>query len=442
MQGKRYKKYYENDQYRETVNLLNKYINSDSENIEAYKIRGNSYFELNQLPYAINDFKKAIEIDPNYTDAHYNLAGVYEELEQLDSAEYHLRSYISLQANDPNGYLRLGMNLAMQGNSGSTLTLYEQAYKLDTTSLISIQVLMEQYFIEKLFEKSIEFSKRAKTIDPALIDAYITHGKSALYSWNFKTAIEQSDQALEIDSLNFDAYLLGLNARIMDRTNPDILFMNTDMEFKFKNSGSVIDNQGTLSDTESLLSKIKQGEILGLDEYFQFYVSQQYSKSFSPYLPSGPEIPELFRDESFEELCKYTSGIFKDNPLNLDHLYMVGVANMASDDTENFKLLYSAYLGIMESILATGSGESYDSALVVVSAHDEYSVLSYLGLQPKGQALSHHNGHSYDILSTVDQQQNEQEVYFNIDIPWKSLSTTFSNGSDSKKKTDRKRKKQ
>ena len=49
------KKYYDEDQYREALNLLNKYIEKDSLNAEVYKLRGNCFMEFNQNESALED---------------------------------------------------------------------------------------------------------------------------------------------------------------------------------------------------------------------------------------------------------------------------------------------------------------------------------------------------------------------------------------------------
>lgn len=185
--------------------------------------------------------------------------------------------------------------------------------------------------------------------------------------------------------------------------------------------------------------KAKQGEVLSLDKYFKFYIFQSQEKNYSPYYPkTNPKIAEYWDDQNFMELSKFTHEVLNMNPFNLDDLYKISVANYMMREMEGFHSLYSVYFGIMQSILASGNGHTYDSAYVVVSTADEYLILNYLELGSKGQSLIYSDGHNYDILNSVDEFENEQEVYFNIDLPFNHLGSSFSDSSPKKKKKKRK----
>ena len=73
--------YYDNEQHREALNLLDKYVLLDSTNAEAYKMRGNCYNVLNQVEKAEANYRKAIQVDPEITAAYYNLANILENRE-------------------------------------------------------------------------------------------------------------------------------------------------------------------------------------------------------------------------------------------------------------------------------------------------------------------------------------------------------------------------
>jgi hypothetical protein len=74
--------------------------------------------------------------------------------------------------------------------------------------------------------------------------------------------------------------------------------------------------------------------------------------------------------------------------------------------------------GLIRAIMATGDGRDVDSAWIVLSISEEYTVLRVLGLQFKSQRLMQHEGHVFDVLSTRHNETgDEREVFFNIDLP-------------------------
>ncbi len=70
--------------------------------------------------------------------------------------------------------------------------------------------------------------------------------------------------------------------------------------------------------------------------------------------------------------------------------------------------------GLMDSIM-TGDGLSPGAAFTVISVNEEYELLHSLGLQVTKQALITTEGHSYDLMSTIDADGKAQDYYFLID---------------------------
>jgi hypothetical protein len=96
------------------------------------------------------------------------------------------------------------------------------------------------------------------------------------------------------------------------------------------------------------------------------------------------------------------------------------------------------FIGTMESILATGTGESTDEAYIVISPHHEYNILNYLGLRSSGQTLLNDKGNDFDRLSAYDENDNKRDIYFNINKPFRSLSESLSKPKKTKKRKSKK----
>lgn len=72
--------------FKNALNILNKAIDYDNANAEAYFNRGNVNFNLFDYKAAMADFDKAIELNQNYADAYYNRGNLEFILGNKDSA--------------------------------------------------------------------------------------------------------------------------------------------------------------------------------------------------------------------------------------------------------------------------------------------------------------------------------------------------------------------
>ena len=78
--------------------------------------------------------------------------------------------------------------------------------------------------------------------------------------------------------------------------------------------------------------------------------------------------------------------------------------------------------GLLDSIVASGDGTSPATALVVISATEEYAVTAVMGLSVVSQSLVERDGHRYDLLVARDALTGiEREIYFNIDLAFAAL---------------------
>ena len=78
----------------------------------------------------------------------------------------------------------------------------------------------------------------------------------------------------------------------------------------------------------------------------------------------------------------------------------------------------SIYLGLINSILAKGDGNTYDTAYRVITIEEEYAVMKALGYSVWAQEYERRGDHLCDVLrATDDKTKNAVKLYFNVDIP-------------------------
>jgi hypothetical protein len=76
------------------------------------------------------------------------------------------------------------------------------------------------------------------------------------------------------------------------------------------------------------------------------------------------------------------------------------------------------YLGLINSILAKGDGNSTESAYTVVTIEEEYAVMKALGYTAWAQTFVRQGEHTFDVVSgTNDVSKGSAKFYFNVDIP-------------------------
>lgn len=92
--------------------------------------------------------------------------------------------------------------------------------------------------------------------------------------------------------------------------------------------------------------------------------------------------------------------------------------DLAGSEREKF-----IFRGLLQSVLASGDGNSPKTALVVFTMAEERFVLSYFDLTEKMQALVVDGGHNFDRIDAVEAKTGKPKtLYFNVDAMFGSLS--------------------
>lgn len=83
--------------------------------------------------------------------------------------------------------------------------------------------------------------------------------------------------------------------------------------------------------------------------------------------------------------------------------------------------------GLLAAIRATGDGQRFESAYIVIDVPEEYTLLRTLGLRATGQATMEHDGQWFDVLTAEDTRTGQaSKVHFNIDLPRRWLDGNVS----------------
>jgi hypothetical protein len=166
---------------------------------------------------------------------------------------------------------------------------------------------------------------------------------------------------------------------------------------------------------ESLLEKARRGDP-GLDFTA---LRMAYAARLAKATAADPELRKkmfaALHQDQWAAVIELGNQVLAQNYLDVDAHMFVAYAYEKSQQPEKAAPHRTMGNGLMKSILASGNGRSLETAFVVISVEEEYSVLRHYRLGSDKQDLVHGGGHSYDVLTAKTDKGEAATVYFNID---------------------------
>lgn len=89
------------------------------------------------------------------------------------------------------------------------------------------------------------------------------------------------------------------------------------------------------------------------------------------------------------------------------------------------KKIINIYHKLLDALFLTGDGKSMETAINVISARHEYSILNALRLNSTQQSLLHENNRSYDLLETENEHGEKLNLYFDVTKPFEFYNKKF-----------------
>lgn len=169
-----------------------------------------------------------------------------------------------------------------------------------------------------------------------------------------------------------------------------------------------------------LLEKVKQKDpsVNFTELRHAFYESPHYN----PYAPMMTYRPlnAALAQKNYEEVLKIAESVLAKNFVEVNAHMAAQIAYQETGNTERAEFHKFMADGLLNSIKSSVDGKSTEKAFEVISINEEYGLIRSLKLRPIRQALVQDKGHSYDAITVVDPQTNQEStLYFNIDKPFK-----------------------
>lgn len=189
----------ENLRPKDALTRLNKAIELDPHNCDAYVNRASVFKELNRVQEAIDDLDVAIKEKPNDAQAYNNRGVIFVEINQRENAEKDLRQAIKLDPKMADAYNSLGSLLVYQSKFDQAHDCFDKAIEMNP-KLFNVHVNRGYLYSQQNNDKkAIEEYEKTIQIKPNYAPAYNMKGVSLSNLERYEEAIESFDRALEIN---------------------------------------------------------------------------------------------------------------------------------------------------------------------------------------------------------------------------------------------------
>jgi hypothetical protein len=178
---------------------------------------------------------------------------------------------------------------------------------------------------------------------------------------------------------------------------------------------------------EALLERLKKGD--PKVDFAALRLAYAQTPAYSPYNPDRDNRGAMLRaleNKNYKEALERAERELKKNYVDVTAHVVAYKAFTGLNDPERAGFHRRVFDGLIKSILKSGNGKAPDTAFVVISTDEEYTLLNALGIRRGKQALVKLKGHSFDRLEGTDAQTGRAlTLYFNIDRPMEWLARSL-----------------
>ena len=172
-----------------------------------------------------------------------------------------------------------------------------------------------------------------------------------------------------------------------------------------------------MEDYQTMLSKLKSGdkEVNFRDLRLAFTKTNAYA----PYKkdPNSESMWKAHKEGNYAEAFKYAQQVLENNYVAVDAHIIAAIACGHLGKTKEEEYHRFIEIGLLQSIYDSGDGRGPDTAFVVISITEEYSLLNAMGIRSDRQELIELDGKHYDRLYGIHEPSGKEVVVlFNISI--------------------------
>ena len=205
---------FDKDDFEGAIQILDSIIDRDKTNADYYHTRGSCKFNLKDFDGAIVDYSRAIELSGSKIDAdlYYYRGDAYLMKSQHIKAIEDLSLATTLIPDYAEAFNLRGDAWMSFGNADSAFIDYTQAVKLNPNLAGAYYGLANYYSNLPDYSNAIEYYTRAIELKPRA-DYYYNRGLILYHENDFTKAIDDLTNALALDNLYLDAYVMRGSVR-------------------------------------------------------------------------------------------------------------------------------------------------------------------------------------------------------------------------------------
>lgn len=163
------------------------------------------------------------------------------------------------------------------------------------------------------------------------------------------------------------------------------------------------------------------------DDYSPYH-NIEWTKNIKTIMTSDHVKPSILKKE-----LKNINKSLSEYPVSIEGLfikYIICLELYGQGSTEEQKAKFQV-ISIIEAIANTGDGERMESAFYVTHVSDEHTIMQLAGWSWKEQSLHENEGQYYDRFELEENEEEMEELYFNITPCFKALSNLFGESTSS-----------
>jgi hypothetical protein len=153
------------------------------------------------------------------------------------------------------------------------------------------------------------------------------------------------------------------------------------------------------------------------------YYGQVFQAGYKPY-GEGMALQaarKILQEGKTDEAISLTDAHLKSHPVSMEAIYLKLMILFKQDKKPEMRPYMTLLNGLIKAIVQSGDGKTAETAMVVASITDEYTVMSSLGVRASQQSLI--NGkYPCDKMTLQANNAGLTELFFNVSKPMDSLT--------------------
>lgn len=189
-------------QFEEARTILRDIVESDSTNIEAFKLLGLCNVNLGYFKEGQSNFETVVKYNNGDATSWFYLGNCYDNLEDYRHAKTAYLEVIKLRENYLDAYKNLGVVYLKSKEPLMAFELAKKALELEQNDYLFYYMAGTALLAEKRFEQCVEYLEKAKALNPEHAQIYNNLGTAYLTIGDYARAYETYVKASEINPRN------------------------------------------------------------------------------------------------------------------------------------------------------------------------------------------------------------------------------------------------